>query len=557
MTPASARLQLNAAILKRIRHDFPYFCETFLKIENDDGDLIAFVLKPQQLDLWLTELEPALRENRPIRVVILKARQLGFSTMVQAFMLWMALTRPGRGCLVMTHKEDASQNLFRKIEVMIDELPPAYAARLAQIEDRSQQGRMRSWKRPVRSAIKVDTAGNKNVGRGFTFQIVHASEVAFWEHYKRVFGSLMSALRKKPGTIMIVETTANGTGTPFHRLWKRAKSGKGLWRAKFYPWHEDPQWSLAIPEDEKVVWTKEERRLRRIFGLTDEQLYWRRVTIEDDYDGDVDLFRQEHPMTDEEAFIVSGSPYFPTAELERMLDRCRKPLKMGELKLVNGLPHLIEEHLSDDDLRKRVERGTEPSWWIWERPRPGGRYIVCADPAGGTSRDACAAHVIDLVNLRVVASFRNYEMDPDDFADQLRWMGISYKRGMVAPESNGEGRSTILRLSKVLRYFPLFYHVNPEEWSGGVVSRWGWRTTSKTRPVMLGDLFGLVAKRKIDIPCERTVREMMTFVRKPEKQGRIAEAADGTHDDMVMSLAIGASNEARTLALTAQFEEAA
>lgn len=557
MTPASHREQMNAQVLRRIRHDFPYFAAKFLKIENDDGDLIPFVLKSQQMDLWLTELKPALEANVPIRIVILKARQLGFSTMIQGFMLWMSLTRPGRGCLVMTHKEDASQTLFGKIELMVDELPEEYRRQLESCEDKAQQGRIRSWKKPIRSAIKVDTAGNKNVGRGFTFQIVHASEVAFWDHYKRVFGSLMSALRKKPGTIMIVETTANGTGTPFHRLWKRAKSRKGLWRAKFYPWQDDPQWALPIPSDERVVWTKEERRLRRIFGLTDEQLYWRRVTIEDDYDGDVDMFRQEHPMTDEEAFIVSGSPYFPVKELERLLDQAKQPLKTGSLQLVNGVPHFVEDRLSPEELRLRVERGTEPPWWVWERPARGRRYMLSGDPAGGTSNDSCAAHLIDVRNLKVVATFRDATIDPDDFADQLRWMGISYNRSMVSAEVGGEGRSTILRLTKKLRYFPLFYHVNPEQWSGGVVSRYGWHTTQKTRPVMLGDLYALIAKRKLGLPCERTIREMMTFVRKPEKPGRIAEGAEGTHDDMVMSLAQGVSSEARTLALMDQSEEVA
>lgn len=542
MTPASSRIQINAAILKRIRYDFPFFAEKFLRIYNADGNLVPMKLKAQQMDFWETELEPFL-DKAPIRCVILKARQLGFSTMIQAFMLWMALTRPGRGCLVLTHKDDASQNLFRKIEVMYDELPPVYRAQLEAIKDRSQQGKQMSWKSPLGSNLAVDTAGNKTVGRSFTYQIVHASEAAFWEYFARIFFGLMSSLRKKPGTIMIVETTANGTGTPFHRLWSRAVAGKGMWRPKFYPWHDEPEYTLDLPGGETIRWTKEERRLRRQFNLTYEQLYWRRVTIEDEYDGDVQLFRQEYPMTPDEAFIVSGSPYFPAKELERLLDRCTDPKKKGRLELVDGIPMFIEEEHTKQH---------EPAWWIWESPVRGRVYGISGDPAGGTARDSCASHIVDLRTMKVVATFRDNTMDPDDFADQLRWMGISYNMAMVAPETNGEGRSTILRLVKVLHYSKLFYHMKPENWSGGVASRYGWRTGTITRPTMLGDLFSLISKRAMTIPCERTIKEMMTFVRKPEKPGRIAEAANGTHDDMVMSLAIIASNEARTLGLNMQ-----
>lgn len=558
MIPAAGDIAINAEILERIRHDFPYFTSHFCKVLDRDGNLVYLHLKPQQMDLWETELKPMLESGRPIRLVILKARQLGFSTMIQAFMLWMALTRPGRGCLVTTHKEDASEALFAKIELMYEELPPAYRRQLEAIQTSGKQGKKLAWgggkedpetgkrKGGLNSQIRVDTAGNKTVGRGFTFQIVHASEVAYWEHYKRIFFGLMSALGKRKGTIMIVETTAHGTGTPFHRLWKRAKSRKGLWRAKFYPWHEDAGNVLQIPADANVVWDKEERRLRRVWKLTDEQLYWRRVTIEDEFDGDVLLFQQEHPMSDEEAFIVSGSPYFPGKELERLLDRCTEPLKKGRLELHSGKPMFVQENHTDQ---------YEPPWWVWERPVVGATYLVSGDPAGGTSNDACAAHIIDVARLKVVATMRSAEMDPDDFADQLRWMANSYGTCLVAPEVNGEGRSTIIRLFKVLKYSKLFYHVAAEEWDGGVAGQYGWRTTTKTRPVMLGDLFRLVSKRLIEIPCERTIREMMSFVRKPAKPGRIAEAAEGTHDDMVMSLAIGASNEARTLAMTMQFSE--
>lgn len=516
--------EMNQA--KRLLVDFPYFCRTFIKIKTKRGHIVPFVLKAQQMVLW-NEICKNLKAGQPTRICILKARQLGFSTFMQAFLFWRSITSPGSGGLVVAHKDDSAAELFSKIEMMYRLLPAELYQELEQNRDAKKQGKKLGWAGELNTTLYVDTALNKNVGRSQTFQNAHLSEVGFWDYPDEVMYGLFQSMPQD--SIVVVESTANGMGNYFHKLWIRSQKPDSTWTGLFFPWHEEPDYATKPPDNFKP--TRDEKKLKKKYNLTNAQLYWRRVKIEDDCDGDEMKFRQEYPASPGEAFIVSGNPYFGARNIEKYMAQTREPLRKGTLTMDSGKPVF-----HDDD---------DGPWWIWSRPARGVAYAIGADIAGGTSTDYSAAHILDVNGLEVVATFRG-KLDPDEFARELQVMGHTYNDALIAPEKNGEGRATLLKLYKDLGYPRVFYHQFAEDWSGGVQQRYGWITSSKTRPVMLAQLSELVRTSKLKLWCERTVNDMAAFVR--VDTSKLAEASEGANDDMVMSLAIACSAETRQLA---------
>ena len=508
--------------------DFPLFCEAFIKIIDKRGNVVPFKLNKHQMTLWQA-IKEDMKNDAPIRIIILKCRQLGFSTMMQAFLFWRALTKPGSGGLVIAHKDDASSELFGKIELMYRELPEAFYNELNAIKDTSKKGKKLAWAGKLNTKLYVDTAGNLTVGRSQTYQGCHLSEVAFYDYPEEIMYGMLQSLPKDSFSIAVVESTANGAGTYFHVLWERSQTPGSSWKGLFFSWKDEPSYKMKPPSDFKL--TPAERKIKTKWKLTDDQIYWRRVVIDDECNGDEDKFRQEYPIEPKEAFIVSGSLYFGPKNVEAYLDKVAPPKRMGRIAVVNRKPMFIDE---------QPDSQYDPPWWIWDSPERHCAYAIGADVAGGTARDYSAAHIINLTKRSIVATFRG-KLDPDEFARELRVMGLTYNTALIAPEVNGEGRATLLKLVKDLKYPRVFYHQYDEEWSGGLQHRYGWRTTVKTRPTMLGQALESLRKRSITLRCERTIGELGAFIR--TSTNKLAEAGPGAYDDMVMSFCIANSSE--------------
>lgn len=518
---------------RRLATDFPYFCENFIKIKNKEAEIVPFVLHKYQIRLWEL-MQSQERAGKPVRVLVLKSRQLGFSTMMQAYLLWRTITNPYSGCLTVAHDDKSSSQLFSKIEFAYENLPSALFNELEAIKNTAIRGKKLTFGKGLDSEFHVDTAGNANVGRSMTFQRCHLSEVAFWDNIEKTMYGLMAALGKRPGTECVLESTANGMGTYHYKLWKRATSGESMWAPFFCGWSEDSYCSMPAPEGMKL--TPEERDLARRYDLNNDQIYWRRITIEDECGGDVDLFRQEYPIEPDEAFIVSGNPYFGPKVIEGIIKGVKDPVNWGDLELINGKPTLTRGR--DDGVDK--ERST---WWIWKTPEKEHAYVIGADVAGGTGKDFSTAHVLDLTTEEFVATYRG-KLDPDEFAHQLNWMGRTYNVALVAPEKNGEGRATLLELMKKCGYPRIFFHQEVEEWSGGVRYTYGWKTTVRSRPTMLAQFAAALREQKPKLWCERTASELSSFIRVDSPQ-KLAEAAEGANDDMVISAGIANASEVR------------
>jgi len=290
------------AYLARLRNDLPLFASKLLFILSKTGELEPLAFNRAQLHVH-EAIQEQLNGTGKVRVLVLKGRQQGISTYVQARFYWRTSLRRGIRAYILTHRKDASEHLFA----------------IAQRFHRHQQGL-----RPelgacnerellfegLESEYRVATAGAVGTGRSSTAQCFHGSEVAFWPNADDHMSGLAQVIPDLPGSEIILESTANGVGNFFHRAWQSAERKESDYRAIFVPWFWQPEYQRTPTGAEE--WSAEEEFYRQAYGLTLAQLAWRRHKILDDFTGDTARFCQEYPATASEAFVAVGhEPFIP------------------------------------------------------------------------------------------------------------------------------------------------------------------------------------------------------------------------------------------------------
>lgn len=315
------------AKLARLRDDFLYYAPKCLKVLAKNGDLVPFELNAAQMYVH-QRLEKQLAETGKVRALVLKGRQQGISTYVEGRYFHKAQFRKGLKAMILTHLAEATTNLFGMTKRYYDGLADAIRPSIKSDNATSL------WFDRLDSKFSVATAGNKETGRGGTVQLFHGSEVAFWPNPVKIFAGLGQSVADMDDTEIILESTANGVGGEFHKRWRRAEAGLSDFIAIFVPWFWQEEYSKAVPRG--FTRTSEEDELRHLFGLTDEQLFWRRMKIEGDFNGDDTQFQQEYPNTSSEAFVSAKRdslipiPNILAARKEReTLPDARQPLLVG------------------------------------------------------------------------------------------------------------------------------------------------------------------------------------------------------------------------------------
>ncbi len=279
--------------------DFEFFANNFFIIRAKSGDVIHFTLNKAQRYLH-ARLEAQRKATGKVRAVILKGRQQGCSTLIQARFAHRVITTQGMKAYILTHEAEATANLFEMTRRYIDNLPPGLAPR----PDSSSANKLHF--KAFNSGYSVGTAGNKGAGRSQTLQLFHGSECAFWPHAEEHAKGVMQAIPRADGTEIILESTANGMGNFYHNMWKGAISGESEYQAIFLPWYWQDEYTIDMPGFDP---SEEELELLDNFkaeGLTEKHLHWRRLKIKEfngnDFELGLEQFKQEYPMTAAEAF---------------------------------------------------------------------------------------------------------------------------------------------------------------------------------------------------------------------------------------------------------------
>lgn len=293
MLTQQQQLQIN----HRFDTDFPFYSKYHLKIRTKAGEISPLILNYSQEKLH-ARIERQKSETGKVRMLILKARQQGFSTYVGGRFYHHTTRFSGKATFILSHEADTTEKLFQIVERYHKNCPDA-----AKMQT-DVANRRRMVFSGINSEYFVGTAGNENVGRGGTIQYLHASEAAFYPDGDGFSKGLLQSVPDLPGTEVIIESTANGMDDLFYRMCMDAQNGKGDFELFFSPWFWQVEYRKEVPND--FIPTVEEDNLARVYSLDWQQIYWRRNKIEGAFKGDVKSFMQEYPANIEEAFISSG-----------------------------------------------------------------------------------------------------------------------------------------------------------------------------------------------------------------------------------------------------------
>lgn len=310
------------AIRQTLKDDFSHYSDRCLKIRTKAGQIQALTLNRAQSYLH-SRIEAQLERIGRVRVLILKGRQQGCSTYVGARFYHKATHRKGQRVFILTHEQEATDNLFDMANRFHEHCP-------ALVRPHTGASNAKELDFDVLdSGYKVGTAGTKAVGRSQTIQLFHGSEVAFWPHAETHAAGILQAVPDLDGTEIILESTANGVGNFYHQRWQEAESGLSEYEAIFIPWYWQDEYRRAVPDD--FVASDGELGYAEAYGLDAEQIAWRRAKIIEL--GDDLLFKQEYPATASEAFQLTGHDSYISAEL---VLRARKSRIEGIGPLVMG-----------------------------------------------------------------------------------------------------------------------------------------------------------------------------------------------------------------------------
>jgi hypothetical protein len=289
---------------QRYKDELPYFAQECLRIRPKSGELLPFRFNGVQSYVH-GQLEAQKRASGKVRALILKARQEGVSTLIGARYYHQAIHRRGCQVFILTHEQDATNNLFGMVERFQKHNRPGLAPTVG-----ASNAKELYFPR-LDSGYSVGTAGSKAVGRSKTIQLFHGSEVAFWPNAKEHFAGVVQTVPDLPDTEIIFESTANGLGGEFADRWGQAQAGEGDYQAIFVPWFWSLDYQRPPPLDFEI--NEEEEDYARLYGLSVQQIVWRRAKLAEL--GDPSLFRAEYPANAAEAFQATGHDAFIPSQL--------------------------------------------------------------------------------------------------------------------------------------------------------------------------------------------------------------------------------------------------
>lgn len=543
--------QLTAEDLVRL--DAELWFRRYGVLKDKSGREIRFPkVKPTPVQLKMFDAYRRCRAaKRPCLMLVLKPRKDGASTGAQAITYHHLRSFPGRIGFQMGDQSGTSDTLFEMFRYFAqkDAFPWRHGPLLQDIADDITLGNG--------SYYGKKTAGSSNAGRGGTPQVVNATEVA---HFPKDSGRdpalayLNSAALDGEEGLAIWDTTPNGASGVFYQYWQDKTND---WIKIFVAWFENDEHALPFKDEaERAAFRKapewknyEEEEEQERFGVTLEQLKWRRWCIKNKCRGDVEKFRQEYPSDEVSCWLGSGRPRFNMQVLEKMSQRAAgqpAPIR-GEIILHEESGHVT---LLPDDAG---------SVFVFEKPIVGCRYVGSADSAtgedqqeGGVTADPdwhsfgiwrdeyVDGNNGDYVPPKLVC-YHYSQFEVEVAAKVMAAMSLFYGGCMVVPEVNACGLFITKRLIDL--GVPVFKRPVKREMQG-IDYAAGWRTDATTKKTIIDAMAGRLLKWKpehptVDILAPRIIEQCKTFV---YQERGLPRAMPGHHDDDVMMTAIGLFN---------------
>ena len=453
-------------------------------------------------------------ENRTVRDVIVKGRQMGQSTGIEADNSAILFTSPYQNQTIITHDAEVSEFLFQNVQRFYRHLPWNRGVSEDQMQPKHD------WKSGTRmrfpvidSYIYIDSAKSDTIGVGHGLNVCHLSEVAKYPDKKarQLWADITQTV--PPDGFITAESTPQGRTGLFYEIYQDAKRGINGFKPFFYPWW----WNLRYKADSNIYMTaekaeniamilgqstlaylKEEKLLAEMNKLSLEQLAFRRMKL-----GEIKvLFFQEYPENEIDCWLSNEMSIIEAGSLKPYFSEVREGRQEGNLI-------------------------------IWKDAIGGHRYVIGADVASGTARDFSVASVLDAKNMEYVARLKG-KIHTDLFAEQLFHLGLRYNKASLAVERIGHGHS-VLRVLLEKNYPNLYYHMDYDEFINANITDVGWKTSAKTKLPMVNGLITAMRAHDLISYSIDLLEEIsaLTWI-----GGIDSKIATTGHDDEFMSLAI-------------------
>jgi len=476
MTEKEARAKL-ADRMWRLSHLY--------KIKTKDKRLI--ILKPNRAQLTYLA-------NESSRDIILKARQLGFSTLKLIEQLDFSITTPNSNSAMIAHKKEKVQVLFEIIRLAFENLPPILKPKV------SYDNRNELYFPELNSKIYVaaDT-------RGETVHNLHVSELGYIDRAEEKMLGILESVPKDG--IISFESTGNGTSGYFYSIWENPNSE---FRKHFYSWLLDEEYQEQTDKTLEEL-LEEYRPLQIKYGLipdintrleiTKEQLAW---YIKKVY-RHREKVMQEYPCSATEAFVSSGRNLFAFSDLQK--------------------------HPVSDPIDRKYQ-----DLLIWEQPLKGFSYTIGCDPSEGIGEDNAVIEVLNAHTGEQAAEFVSSNVSPDILAGYLLEIGKFYNNAYIVLEVNNHGFSVRDKIKT--KYMNLYRRETFDKRTNSYTEAIGWKTTQITKPLLVDSLEEAVRTEDIKIHSEDLIKEMKTFVRTDGENKKGFGAEGDNKDDRVIAIGL-------------------
>lgn len=472
---------------------------------------------------FVAEVERQYNAGKPVRIVVLKARQLGISTITEAILFLWSFMHPGSFNLILSKEKDDSQYLYQMTKRYWD-LGPYSALYETKYNNKEEL----VFDQPIDSTLRVATANKDEVGRGKTVHGCHCSEVSRWgDATDTIIPGLQTAMPNTHGTIWILESTAQGVGGYFYDTWQAAVAGESDFIPIFFPWFFHTEYEIPQHKMSAADLDDEERDLvelmlgngvdeRRVLG----KLAWRRRKISG-FPRGIDQFHEEHPATPDEAFLSTGSNLFTLADLEDCYTDLRKQHSRG--------------FLYNNDGRLSFSESETGHLIVYKSPDPAKRqkYVVALDPTWTLTGDPCCIQVVNRATLEQVAVWHG-SADPATIAQIALAIARWYHTAMLNTEIQGGGQK-VIEVWKEAGYHNLWMDRRPDK-ARRSTTTYCWSTTHATKSWLIGTLQTVVRRKRVIIHHPGTFYELSQYVTLPD--GTYGPARRSGHDDTVMALGI-------------------
>ncbi len=485
----------------------------WIRTKPPDSRLIPLDLttmtEPQKR-LYL-RIKTLYREGKPIRIRILKARQMGFSTIIQAILFSFVVTK-SMSSLVVANDAENSEWLFQMSKRFHDIIRDRGVYDIPELKRSTLK--MISLK-GTDSEIRHGTAESPNLGTTVTRGGAHLSEYAFYRNPGELMAKILGSIPNVAGTIIIVETTGHGTNL-FYDDWtdEEREPGSTGFENFFFGWTEHPEYRIEsaepLEEQRNKYFAKYEKELRELHGCDDAQIRWFRAKLKE-YNNNLPAFQEHFPAKPSEAFRLTGVTVFESIKetLTRIVEARIDEGIRGHFatRFVTTQPHTIQ---------------------VIEEPRPFVSYCVGADVAEGLTdeqvrelhasgrliavKKTFSTATVRRCDTRQLVALMETQEPVGPFGEQLWRLATWYNQGLLGIECNNAGHAVIEQMFKT--GYPNLYcsaERRPEE-EYRQTRDWGWQTKSNTRGKMEVDWENMIRDNPKLLPSARIARQALTHV---------------------------------------------